>query len=140
MDRAGHKVRLPVDVVTAPELSLDAPRATVPIDAIADDQAGYDIGPLTGERFSDEIAAAGTVLWNGPMGVFELPPFAEGTHTIAAAVARSSAFIVVGGGDSIAAVDQLGIADRVDHASTGGGAMLELLEGKTLPGLAVLER
>ena len=140
LQRAGHKIRLPVDVITAPELSVDAPRVTVPIDAIANDEAGYDIGPMTAARYADEIALAGTVLWNGPMGVFELAPFAEGTHAIASAVAASSAFIVVGGGDSIAAVDQLGIAERVDHASTGGGAMLELLEGQTLPGLVVLQR
>jgi phosphoglycerate kinase len=101
-------------------------------------EAGFDIGPETVDLYSKEIAKAGTVLWNGPMGVFEIPEFAGGTQGVADAVARADAFTVAGGGDSLAALDQLGVVLKVDHASTGGGAMLQFLEGKELPGLAVL--
>ncbi|RLA78183.1 MAG: phosphoglycerate kinase, partial [Deltaproteobacteria bacterium] len=101
---------------------------------------GMDIGPETVGAFSEEILRARTVLWNGPMGVFEMEPFSKGTKGIAQAVASSEATSIVGGGDTVAAVHQFGVADKISHISTGGGATLELLEGKTLPGIAALER
>lgn len=138
LERAGDKLRLPTDVVVAKVMTEDAVATTVGIDAIPDGQAGYDIGPVTAAAYAGEVAEAGTVMWNGPMGVSEVAAFASGTRTVAQAVADARGFTVVGGGDSIAAIDQMGFGDRIDHASTGGGAMLEFLEGKTLPGLAVL--
>lgn len=140
LERAGDRLRLPTDLVIAPRLEPDAPTSIVGIDAIPDDQAGFDVGPETANAYADEVAKAGTILWNGPMGVFEMEAFAAGTRRVARAVADASGFSVVGGGDSIAAIEQMGFAERIDHASTGGGAMLEFLEGKTLPGLAVLAR
>ena len=103
------------------------------------DQMGMDIGPKTRELFADVIKNAKTVIWNGPMGVFEFPTFAEGTKAVAKAMAESEATTIIGGGDSAAAVKQLGFADKIDHISTGGGASLEFMEGKVLPGIAVLE-
>ena len=103
-----------------------------------DDQAIYDIGPRTIERYRGLLDGAQTVVWNGPMGVFEVAPFAAGTRAIAEAVATCGAFTIVGGGDSVAALEQLGLADRISHVSTGGGATLELLEGRELPGVAAL--
>ncbi len=129
---------LPVDVVVAPELTEDAPRRTVDATAVPDDQAIYDIGPRTVERYRGLLDGAKTVVWNGPMGVFEVAPFAAGTQAIAEAVATCCAFTIVGGGDSVAALEQLGLADRISHVSTGGGATLELLEGRELPGVAAL--
>ncbi len=129
---------LPVDVVVAPELTEDAPRRTVDATAVPDDQAIYDIGPRTVERYHGLLGGAKTVVWNGPMGVFEVAPFAAGTRAIAEAVATCGAFTIVGGGDSVAALEQLGLADRISHVSTGGGATLELLEGQELPGVAAL--
>jgi len=135
------KVVLPVDVVVAENVSADAKTEVVDADAIPDGKKGLDIGPRTVELFRDALAGSRTVFWNGPMGVFELAPFADGTRGVAEAIALStSALTVVGGGDSAAAVRLLGIGEeRFGHISTGGGASLEYLEGKTLPGLAVLE-
>ena len=136
----GVELLLPVDTVVAPEFKADAPATIVPSDAIPDDQMGLDIGPKTRELFGEAIASSKTVVWNGPMGVFEFPAFAAGTKAVAEAISASDAFSVIGGGDSAAAVRTLGFdVSTFSHISTGGGASLELLEGKTLPGIAVLE-
>jgi phosphoglycerate kinase len=132
------RVRVPVDVVVAQEISDEAPTRIVSVDAMPDGWKGLDIGPESAAMLSDEIGAANTVLWNGPMGVFEVAPFAAGTRTVAEAVAACSGFTVIGGGDSAAAIRQFGLADRVDHVSTGGGASLELIEQGDLPGLDAL--
>jgi phosphoglycerate kinase len=132
------RVRIPTDVVVAAEIAADADTRIVKVTAMPDGQKGLDIGPETAATFADEIAGAATVLWNGPMGVFEVEPFAAGTKAVAEAVAACTGFTVVGGGDSAAAVRQLGVADRVDHVSTGGGASLEFIEAGDLPGLAAL--
>ncbi len=139
-EEAGGKMLLPVDHVVAPEFSNEAPSQVVEGD-IPEGLMGLDIGPKTIERYREEILQARTVVWNGPMGVFEMPNFARGTFAIAEALAEATdrgALTVVGGGDSVAALTQAGYADRVSHVSTGGGAMLEFLEGKELPGLAAL--
>ena len=141
MDKAkakGVKFLLPVDTLCAAEFSADAKPELVDTMAIPDDRMGMDIGPKTIELFSDAVKDAGTVIWNGPMGVFEFPAFAEGTRAMAKALAESRAITIVGGGDSAAAVAQLGYADKMTHISTGGGASLEFLEGKELPGEACL--
>jgi phosphoglycerate kinase len=137
-EREGKRLLLPTDVVVADDFAEDANTRTVPVDGIEPGWRGLDIGPETAEAFAAEIARARTVFWNGPMGVFEWEPFAAGTRRVAEAVATSDAYTVVGGGDSAAAVAQVGLADRIDHLSTGGGASLELLEGQTLPGVAVI--
>ncbi|RJF44798.1 phosphoglycerate kinase [Actinomyces sp. 2119] len=143
IDTAGERgveLLLPVDTVVAPELAADAPASVVASEAIPADQMGLDIGPQTRARFAEAIASSSTVVWNGPMGVFELEAFAEGTKAVAQAISDSEAFSVIGGGDSAAAVRTLGFDESAfSHISTGGGASLELLEGKTLPGIAVLE-
>src|SRR5204862_1431623 len=131
---AGVRIELPIDVVAAAEPAPDVPRTTVPAREIPGDLMGLDIGPGTVDAFARVIADAKTVLWNGPMGVFELEPFSAGTRGVATAVAGAKAFTVVGGGDSIAAVQKFGLADSFDHLSTGGGASLKLLEGRELPG------
>jgi phosphoglycerate kinase len=136
----GVNVLLPVDAVIAGELSADAPRRTVAIDEVEPDDAIFDIGPATVAGFASALANTRTVVWNGPMGVFEVAPFAEGTRGMAEAVARSTGFTVVGGGDSVAAVEQLGVVNQISHISTGGGATLEFLEGKELPGIAILRK
>jgi phosphoglycerate kinase len=137
---ATGKVVLPVDVVAATAFSADAEHAVVPADAIPDDRMGLDIGPRSVALFREALEGAKTVFWNGPMGVFELAPYAEGTRGVAEAVASLDGLTVVGGGDSAAAVRALGIDEsRFTHISTGGGASLEHLEGKHLPGLADLE-
>jgi phosphoglycerate kinase len=136
----GALLQLPDDVVVAAEASADAPRKTVPVDAIPPDQMGLDIGPRSVEEFARTLADARTILWNGPMGVFELEPFSAGTRGVAMAVAGAKAFTVVGGGDSLLAVRRLGLEGSFDHLSTGGGASLEFLEGRELPGLAVLQK
>ncbi|MDX6267016.1 MAG: phosphoglycerate kinase [Frankiales bacterium] len=134
------KVVLPVDVVAATAFSADADHELVPADAIPDDRMGLDIGPVSVRLFASRLEGAKTVFWNGPMGVFEMAPFAAGTRGVAEAVAALDALTVVGGGDSAAAVRALGIDEsRFTHISTGGGASLEHLEGKVLPGLAVLD-
>jgi phosphoglycerate kinase len=138
-DRAGKAVHLPVDAVIAREVTGDAPRQTVAIDQVEDGWRIVDIGPETVKAFGDVIAGANTILWNGPMGVFEVPAFAEGTRAIACLLAGSTATTIVGGGDSVAAVEQSGLAARMSHISTGGGASLEFLEGRVLPGVAVLQ-
>jgi phosphoglycerate kinase len=132
------RVHVPVDVVIARDIADDAETKIVAAGAVPEGWKGLDIGPETAAQFSDEIAGARTVLWNGPMGVFEVTPFAAGTRTVAEAVAACSGFTVVGGGDSAAAVRQFGLADGVDHVSTGGGASLELIERGDLPGLKAL--
>ena len=134
----GKPVLLPTDVVVAREVSEDAEARTVAADGIEAGWKGLDIGPETAKAFAAAVAEARTVFWNGPMGVFELAPFAAGTKAVAEAVAAADGYTVVGGGDSAAALAELGLADRVDHLSTGGGASLELLEGKTLPGVAAI--
>ena len=141
MDKAkakGVKFLLPVDTLCAAEFSADAKPELVDTMAIPDDRMGMDIGPKTIALFSDAVKDAGTVIWNGPMGVFEFPAFAEGTRAVAQALAETDAITIVGGGDSAAAVAQLGYADKMTHISTGGGASLEFLEGKELPGVACL--
>jgi len=135
----GVLLELPADVVAAPEMTLDAPRQTVAADAVPRGEMGLDIGPRSVEEFSRILADAKTVLWNGPMGVFELEPFSAGTRGVATAIAGSEAFAVAGGGDSLAAVKRFGLEDGFDHLSTGGGASLEFLEGRKLPGIAILE-
>ena len=137
-DERGVPVVLPEDVVAAPEASADVRKETVSADRIPKGLKGLDVGPRTVEEFTRVLADGRTVFWNGPMGVFELEPFSLGTRGVAQAVAGTDAFTVVGGGDSVAAVRRLGFEDAVDHLSTGGGASLEFLEGKDLPGVAVL--
>jgi phosphoglycerate kinase len=134
----GFPVELPTDVVAASAFEEDAETEVVPYDGLPDGWLGLDIGPETRERFAAAVAGARTIFWNGPMGVFEWASFAEGTKAVAQAVAGSDAFSVVGGADSIRALNELGLLDRVSWASTGGGAALELLEGKELPGVAVI--
>ena len=134
----GVKLLLPVDTVCADAFSADAKPELVDTMKIPDGRMGMDIGPKTIQQFSDAVKDAGTVIWNGPMGVFEFPAFAEGTRAIAKALAATHAITIVGGGDSAAAVAQLGYADQMTHISTGGGASLELIEGKELPGIACL--
>jgi phosphoglycerate kinase len=137
-DARGVLIQLPEDVVVAPEPSVDARRETVRADAIPEDMMGLDVGPRTVEEFARTVSDAKTVLWNGPMGMFELEPFSSGTRGVAHAVAGATAFTVVGGGDSLASLKRFGLEDSIDHLSTGGGASLEFLEGKELPGIAVL--
>lgn len=136
--QAGVEVVLPVDAVVVDRLEAEAPRRVVPIDAVPPELLIADIGPGTVERFAQALADARTVLWNGPMGVFEVPPFAAGTRALAEVVGRLNAVTVIGGGDTVAAIEQAGCADRMTHISTGGGATLELLEGRVLPGVAAL--
>ena len=141
MEKAGAKgveLLLPVDTLCAGTFSADAQPELVDAMAIPDDRMGMDIGPKTVEKFTAAVRGAGTVIWNGPMGVFEFPAFAGGTRAVAQALADCGAVTIVGGGDSAAAVEQMGFADRMTHISTGGGASLEFLEGKELPGVACL--
>ena len=134
----GVKLLLPVDTVVADAFAADANSQVVTSGQIPDGWMGLDIGPKTIELYSQAVADAGTVIWNGPMGVFEFPAFAKGTEAIAEALSKSNAITIVGGGDSAAAVEQLGYADKMTHISTGGGASLEFMEGKALPGVVCL--
>src|SRR5690606_19044910 len=141
LDRAvakGVRLLLPVDAVVADRLEDPADIATVAVDAIPSDRMALDIGPKTRERFAEVIRASKLVIWNGPMGGLEQKPFDEGTYAVARAMAESEARTIVGGGDSAAAIERSGLADRMDHISTGGGASLELMEGRELPGVAAL--
>jgi len=134
----GVKLLLPVDHVIAEKVEAGTPTRTVSVDVIPDTWMGLDIGPKTVELFSAEIAKGKTIIWNGPVGVFEIPEFAQGTMAIAKAVAASKGFSLIGGGDSISAVKKSGVANQIDHISTGGGASLEFLAGQELPGVAIL--
>jgi phosphoglycerate kinase len=138
-DERGVVLQLPEDVVAATSRRVDAPRHTVPSAQVPARELGLDIGPRTVEEFARTIADAKTIVWNGPMGVFELEPFSGGTRGVATAIAGAGAFSVVGGGDSLAAVKRYGLEDGFDHLSTGGGASLEFIEGRELPGITVLE-
>jgi phosphoglycerate kinase len=137
--RRGAEVPMPVDVVVAPAFSAQAPATVKPVDQVDEDEMILDIGPQTAELYAALIAKAGTVVWNGPVGVFEFDAFGKGTETLARAIAASNAFSIAGGGDTLAAVDKYGIADQVSYISTGGGAFLEFLEGKELPAVTALK-
>ena len=138
-EEAGVKLLLPSDVVCAKEFSNDTETKIVERDEIPSDMMGLDIGPKTVEAYGKALKEAKTIVWNGPVGVFEMPNFAKGTKAIAEILAESDAVTVIGGGDSAAAAEQFGLADKMSHISTGGGASLEFLEGKVLPGIAVIE-
>ena len=138
---AGAKLLLPVDHVTAPEFRANAPARVSDVNKTSADQMGLDIGPKTIAAYMAEIAKAKTIVWNGPMGVFEMPAFAKGTLEVAKAVAAATgagATSIIGGGDSVAAAHQSGVADKISHISTGGGASLEFLGGRKLPGVEAL--
>jgi phosphoglycerate kinase len=139
LERAGAKLSLPVDVVVADAFAADARHKTVPVDEVPAEWRILDIGPESVQQFAKILKDARTVVWNGPMGVFEFPAFATGTVAIAKALAGTAATTIIGGGDSAAAVEQAGLADEMTHISTGGGASLEFLEGKVLPGVAALQ-
>ena len=138
LDSGVDKLRLPVDLVAGEDFDADTPVHAIDGVDVPDGWMGLDIGTSTAERYADAVKDAGTVFWNGPMGAFELEPFAAGTRAVAEAIAASDATTVVGGGDSAAALAQFGLVDKVDHVSTGGGASLELVEGKPLPGVEAL--
>jgi phosphoglycerate kinase len=141
MDRAernGVDLRIPVDGVVAKSFSEDAESRTIRVNEFETDDMMLDIGPDTIADFTEALSGAQTIVWNGPMGVFEFEQFANGTKAIAEVVADSDAYSLIGGGDSVAAVEQLGLADRISHISTGGGASLEFLEGRELPGVTIL--
>jgi len=133
-------IPVPTDVVVATDFSADATPTTRTVDAVADDELILDIGPETASQFAEILATAGTIIWNGPVGVFEFDAFGDGTQTLAEAIAASDAFSVAGGGDTLAAIDKYGVRDGISYISTGGGAFLEFVEGKKLPAVAMLER
>jgi phosphoglycerate kinase len=139
LSKSGGKIRLPEDHVVAAAFKADAERKTLPAAEIPEGWMGLDVGPATQQAYAREAAAAKIVLWNGPMGVFEMEPFAQGTLAVARALAECQGTTIVGGGDSVAAVTQMGLADKIDHVSTGGGASLEFLAGDELPGVACLD-
>ena len=130
---------LPTDIIAAKEFKADADFRTIKVQEIAQDEMALDIGPETTEHFNQYIQKAQTIVWNGPMGVFEMDNFAKGTEKVAKAVASCPGTTIVGGGDSVAAVEKMGVSDKLTHISTGGGASLEFLEGKILPGVAALK-
>ena len=138
LEKSEGKLVLPVDLVIADAFDAEANKKVIPIGDVPAGWRVLDIGPETVKAFGAEIAAAGTVVWNGPMGVFEFPRFAEGTYGVAKEVANSKAISIIGGGDSVAAINQSGLSDKITHISTGGGASLEMLEGLELPGVALL--
>jgi phosphoglycerate kinase len=140
MRSRGAEVPIPTDVVTAKSFAADAPATIRAADAVQDDDLILDIGPQTAQRLARQLQAAGTIVWNGPVGVFEFDAFARGTETIARAIADSSAFSIAGGGDTLAAIAKCGIEQRIGYISTGGGAFLEVLEGKTLPAFEILQQ
>ena len=133
-------IPVPVDVVCGKEFSESAPAQTKPVASVDSDDMIFDIGPETASQFSDMLKGAGTIVWNGPVGVFEFDQFGEGTKALAHAIAESSAFSIAGGGDTVAAIDKYGVADDISYISTGGGAFLEFLEGKVLPAVSILEQ
>ena len=136
---AGGEIPVPTDVVCGKAFAADAAAVIKPVEAVTDDDMIFDIGPETARRLAASLATAGTVVWNGPVGVFEFDQFGAGTRTLAEAIAASNAFSIAGGGDTLAAIAKYAIADRISYISTGGGAFLEFLEGKTLPAVAMLE-
>jgi phosphoglycerate kinase len=140
MSKRGASVPIPVDVVCAKEFSATAAAAVKDVKEVADDDMILDIGPRTAAMLADQLARAGTIVWNGPVGVFEFDQFGEGTRVLASAIANSSAFSIAGGGDTLAAIAKYDIADRISYISTGGGAFLEFLEGKTLPAVEILQQ
>ncbi|MFQ3218522.1 MAG: phosphoglycerate kinase [Paraglaciecola sp.] len=135
----GGDIPVPTDVVTATEFAEHATASLKSVEQVTDGEMIFDIGPVTAAKLAEQIKLAGTIVWNGPVGVFEFDQFAEGTKTLALAIAQSDAFSIAGGGDTLAAVDKYGIADKISYISTGGGAFLEFLEGKELPAVAMLE-
>ena len=136
---AGGEIPIPVDVVVATRFDQHAKASVKPVDQVADNEMIMDLGPLTTERFAKMVDTAATIVWNGPLGVFEFDQFGAGTRSLALAIARSDGFSIAGGGDTLAAVDKYGIADQVSYISTGGGAFLQFLEGKQLPAVGILE-
>lgn len=142
LEKKGAKLPMPVDVVAAKAFAADAPYRVCSVDEVADDEMILDVGPKTAEHLAHELRSAGTIVWNGPVGVFEMKPFAKGTEALAYAIAEATdkgGFSIAGGGDTVSAVNAFGVEDRISYISTGGGAFLEFLEGKTLPAIAVLE-
>lgn len=142
LEKKGAKLPMPVDVVAAKAFAADAPYRVCSVDEVAEDEMILDVGPKTAEHLAHELRSAGTIVWNGPVGVFEMKPFAKGTEALAYAIAEATdkgAFSIAGGGDTVSAVNAFGVEDRISYISTGGGAFLEFLEGKTLPAIAVLE-
>jgi phosphoglycerate kinase len=135
----GADVPVPSDVVVAPAFAADAPATIKRVDQVDNDEMILDIGPETAQRYAQMVKSAGTVVWNGPVGVFEFDAFGHGTEALARAIAESDAFSIAGGGDTLAAVDKYGVESGISYISTGGGAFLEFLEGKTLPAVAILE-
>ena len=135
----GDKLVLPVDTHCGDDFSSDCNKQVVAAGEIPDGFEGFDIGPETARQYAEMVSTAGTVVWNGPMGVFEMSPFDEGTRAVAQAIADSSATSIIGGGDSAAAIQQLGFADQVTHVSTGGGASLSMLEGQVFPAVELLD-
>jgi phosphoglycerate kinase len=140
MSDGGASIPLPVDVVVADEFSADAKAIVKKVDEVSDEDLILDIGPETAAAFAALLGKAGTIIWNGPVGVFEFDQFGEGTRVLAEAIAASDAFSVAGGGDTLAAIDKYGVADGVSYISTGGGAFLEFVEGKKLPAVEILEQ